>query len=309
MMLSRTAAQLYWMSRYMERAENLARMLDVSHTLSLLPQTLPTASEISVPLAITGSLDAYRSRHGELKAETVLQFMTLDLDNPSSLLSCIKSARENAHAVRGKITAEMWENINATWLEARQLRQQGPVNYTRFFEWVKERSHLFRGATYGTMTRNDAFSFIRLGTFVERADNTARILDVKSHLVLPGQQEGAADYYLWSALLRSVSAFEAYQSHYRESITASRVAELLILRRDVPRSLRACFDEISAILPLIEGENGRLAKRQAAAIASELAYGSLDDILAEGLHPYLTRFLSETHALGEAIHQAYLEAA
>lgn len=320
-MLSRTAAQLYWMSRYVERAENLVRMLDVTHSLSLLPQSRGAMTELAAPLAVTGTLEAFTDSQQPLEAGGLFHFMALDLDNPASVLSCLKQARENAHAVRGQITTEMWESINATWLEARKLPKLGVPNVSSFFDWVKERSNLFRGATYGTLQRNDAYYFIRLGTFVERTDNTARLLDVKSQLIEPAVSslvpvdvalESAPDFYAWSALLRALSAFEAYHAIYRDSLDAKRVTELLILRPDVPRSLRACCDEIRNILPRIESrpgalDAGREVKQLAGRLALRLEYGSVDEILAQGVHPWLTTFLENTAQLCGAIREAYLE--
>ena len=150
-MLSRTAAQLFWMSRYLERAENLVRMLDVTHSLSLLPQSRGAMTEFAAPLAVTGTLSPYIAQNRKLDGEALFHYMALDLDNPASVLSCLKLARENAHAVRGKITAEMWEAINASWLEAREMPRRGITDVSGFFDWIKERSHLFRGATYGTL--------------------------------------------------------------------------------------------------------------------------------------------------------------
>ena len=210
-MLSRTASDLYWMSRYLERAENLARMLDVSYSLSLMPQDGrgDGLHELAMPLLITGTLEDFHERHGELHAERLLHFFALDAANPASIYSCLGAARASAHAVRGRITADMWENINATWLDIRDIAQQGLSRYgmSRFCEWVKERSHLFRGATYGTIMRNDAFRFIRLGTFIERADNTLRLLDARYEMA-GDQAEAVSDgtahaYYQWSALLRA----------------------------------------------------------------------------------------------------------
>ncbi len=321
-MLSRTASQLYWMSRYVERAENLVRMLDVTHSLSLLPQSHGARTELAAPLAVTGALLAYSTRHPQLDADHLFNFMALDLDNPASVLSCLKQARENAHAVRGQITAEMWEAINSTWLEGRTFPKRGIPSVSSFFDWVKERSHLFRGATYGTLQRNDAYMFIRLGTFIERADNTARLLDVKSQLIEPAVEtlapveapsESAPDFYAWNALLRSLSAFEAYHAIYRDSLEGRRVAELLILRPDVPRSLRACCEEIVAILPKIEANSGaldagRVVKKLAGQLALRLEYGSVDEILEQGLHRWLTGFLDESASLSEAIRGAYLQA-
>src|ERR1700716_2748261 len=245
-MLARVADRIFWMSRQMERAENMARILGVTSNLVLLDTGKLQEQNLLAPLAITETEEAYRARHAELPLPGLIEFMALDEDNPSSIYSCLKWARENAHAVRWQITSEMWETLNATWLEMRAI-PRGRVTgagATQFFDWVKERSHLFRGVTYGTIVRGEAFNFSRLGTFLERADNTARILDVKYHILLPSVEDvgGAVDYYQWAAVLRSVSSFEAYRKVYRDVITPVKVAELLIFRHDMPRSLHACSD-------------------------------------------------------------------
>ncbi len=321
-MLSRTASQLYWMSRYMERAENLVRMLDVTQSLSLMPQSRGAATELAAPLAVTGSLQAYQDQHSKFDAKKLFEFMALDFGNPASVLSCIKASRENAHAVRGQITAEMWEAVNATWLEAKNLPKRLSGNPSAFFDWVKERSHLMRGATVGTLQRSDAYCFIRLGTFIERGDNTARLLDVKSQLIEPAQdslqpvdtrQDSSAEFYAWSALLRSLSAFEAYHAVYRDSLDARRVAELLILRDDVPRSLRSCVGQVAAVLPEIQCQPGsldagRTPKLLAGQLALQLQHADIDAILAAGLHHWVTEFLTESAAVSAAINQSYFEA-
>ena len=316
-MLSRTAADLYWMSRHLERAENLARMLDVSYSLSLMPQDGrgDGLDELAMPLLITGTLDAYLGWHGELHGERMLHFFALDANNPASIYSCLRAARGNAHAVRGRITADMWENVNATWLEMRTIADGGLGRYgiSRFCEWVKQRSHLFRGATFGTLMRHDAFRFIRLGTYIERADNTLRLLDARYEMLgddAAGISDGSAyGYYQWSALLRALSAFEAFTELYREAPGARQVAELLILRDDVPRSLRSCLDEINQILASLPGNNGRPAQRLVAELDARLRYTGIDDILAEGLHGWLSDFILQVRELANAIHSAYLEAA
>lgn len=314
-MLSRTASDLYWMSRYLERAENMARMLDVSYSLSLMPQDGRTGlDEMTMPLLITGTLDDYIARHGELDHERLLHFFALDATNLGSIYSCLGAARASAHAVRGRITADMWENINATWLEIRGIAAQGLAQYgmSRFCEWLKERSHLFRGATYGTIMRNDAFRFIRLGTFLERADNTLRLLDARYEMMSIKALNTVADdsawsYYQWSALLRALSSFEAYTEIYRDAPAARPVAELLLLRADVPRSLRACTEEIDQILSVLPGLNGRPAQRAAAEMDARLRYTGIDDILQEGLHEWLNQFIDEIRELGNVIHRCYLE--
>lgn len=315
-MLSRTADDLYWMSRYLERAENLARMLDVSYSLSLMPQNGrgDGVDELAMPLVITGTQDEYLRRHGQFHADRMLHFFALDPENPASLYNCLRAARGNAHAVRGRITADMWENINATWLEMRGIAEQGLGRYgtTRFCEWVKERSHLFRGATVGTIMRSDAYRFIRLGTFIERADNTLRLLDARYELL--GEEEDPDDrsaraYYQWSALLRALSSFEAFAELYRGSPRARKVAELLLLRAEVPRSLQACLDELHTILGLLPGDNGRQAKRLAAELEARVRYTVINEVFEYGLHDWITERIDELGKLGDAIHSAYLEAA
>lgn len=314
-MLSRTASDLYWMSRYLERAENLARMLDVSYSLSLMPQDGrgDGLEELAMPLLITGALDDYLERHGQLHAERMLHFFALDEDNPASIYCCLQGARTNAHAVRGRITADMWENINATWLEMRGIAAQGLGRYgiSRFCEWVKERSHLFRGATFGTIMRGEAYRFIRLGTFIERADNTLRLLDARYEM-LGEEAEAISDtsargYYQWSALLRALSSFEAFTEIYRGSPRTHKIAELLLLRPEVPRSLRACLEELNLMLSGLPGENGRAAQRMAAELDARLRYTSIEEVLDEGLHVWLTDFILLVRQLGSSIHTSYLE--
>ncbi|MBC9251310.1 hypothetical protein A9179_13630 [Pseudomonas alcaligenes] len=314
-MLSRTASDLYWMSRYLERAENLARMLDVSYSLSLMPQDGrgDGLEELAMPLLITGTMDDYLERHGLLHAERMLHFFALDADNPASIYCCLQGARSNAHAVRGRITADMWENINATWLEMRGIAAEGLGRYgiSRFCEWVKERSHLFRGATFGTIMRGEAYRFIRLGTFIERADNTLRLLDARYEM-LGEEAEAVSDtsargYYQWSALLRALSSFEAFTEIYRGSPRTHKIAELLLLRPEVPRSLRACMEELNLMLAGLPGDNGRPAQRLAAELDARLRYTSIDEVLDEGLHTWLTDFILLVRQLGSSIHTSYLE--
>ncbi len=310
-MLSRTADHLFWMARYIERAENTARVLDVTHSTSLLPDDSPDAEAHLwyAPLNITGCADAYATQHGAVDADHVTRFIALDPVNPASIFSSLRRARDNALAIRGAITSEMWESINATWLDLNRMTSNlSSRRMTAFFDWVKERSHLFRGVTLGTILKDDALNFIRLGTFLERADNTARILDVKYHILLPSVSDvgGAADYYQWGALLRSVSAFEAYRKIYRDAISPQRVAELLILRADMPRSLHACLNEVESTLEIINGSTGREARRSAGELHAGLHFGLIEDIFVGGLHEYLTEFLVRTDRLAKSIRGAYL---
>lgn len=310
-MLSSTADHLYWMSRLVERAENTARILDVTSRMALLPAGSESRDqEWRAPLIITGLLESFLARYSEIDARNVVRHMALDTDNPSSICSCLMSARENARAVRSAITAEMWDSLNFTWLELRRTGEERieGAGAREFFDWIKQRSHLFRGITFGTILHDEAFQFIRLGTYLERADNTARILDVKYHVLLPSVQDvgGAADYYQWGAVLRSVSAFSAYRKIYRNVIIPRQVAELLILRDDMPRSLHACLHEIHEILKEIDGDAGREARRLAGDLHSRLRYGRIEDVFNRGLHQYLTDFLNRINVLGAEINRAFL---
>src|SRR5487761_2503288 len=309
-MLSSTADHLYWMARSLERAENTARMLDVTYRMSLLKQALTEPyNEWRAMLSISGLHEDFEARYDVPSAANVLHFMALDEKNLGSIFNSIFTARENARAVRGSITSEMWEALNSPWLPVRQFHADGigEDGVSKFFEWVKERAHLSRGIAHGTMLRDDTFRFIRLGNFLERADNTARILDVKYHILLPSPTDvgGAQDYYQWGALLRSVSAFEAYRKIYRDVIVPLKVAQLLILRMDMPRSLHACMDEIHDILEILAGDTGSEARRMAGELHARLHYGRIEDIMALGLHEYLTDFLAQTHRLGHHINQGF----
>ena len=309
-MLSRTASNVYWMARYMERAENSARILDVTHQMSLLPRDSDEShQEWYAPLNITGTLDAFMQRYDAVNAANVLRHIALDPTNPTSIYSSIYAARENARATRGNITTEMWESLNSTWLELQGMKtsQLQSIGVSRFFEWVKERSHLFRGVSHGTMLHDDGFHFIRLGTFLERSDSTARILDVKYHILLPSLKDvgGAVDYYQWGALLDSVSAFEPYRKVYRDVITPLKVAELLILREDMPRSLHCCLNEVSSLLIKINGASGAESRRRAGELYARLHYTRIADIFQFGLHEYLTDFLLRINALDNEIERGF----
>jgi uncharacterized alpha-E superfamily protein len=311
-MLSRVGDRIFWMSRFMERAENLARILGVTSNVVLCSAPETREQNLLAPLTITGCTSEFFERHDTTSLTSLIDFMALDAGNPSSIYACLKLARDNAHEVRWQITSEMWETINATWYEMRAFRREqvtGP-DATRFFDWVKERSHLFRGVTYGTIMRGEAYNFSRLGTFLERADDTARILDVKYHILLPRIEDvgGALDYYQWAALLRSVSGFETYRTIYRDQILPINVAELLILETRMPRSLAACLAHIDHALSRVTGQNDRSAKRLACELQARLVHGDIEEIFRGGLHEYLTEFLTDTHELGQRIQRAYLGA-
>lgn len=327
-MLSRVADRIFWMSRQMERAENMARILGVTSNLVLFGNHEAQGQNLLAPLTITGTAEAFAAQHDKLTLPALIDFLAFDQSNPSSIWSCLRDARENAHAVRWQITSEMWETLNATWIELRgfgrrtttarrrsdaargelSLADSVGAEATRFFDWVKDRSHLFRGVTYGTIVRGEAFNFSRLGTHLERADNTARILDVKYHILLPRVEDvgGALDYYQWAALLRSVSAFETYRLIYRDQIFPIKVAELLILEQRMPRSLAACAAQVNASLERIVGQNDAAAKRLSGELFVRLTHADIEEIFQSGLHEYLTDCLDDINELGSRMQRASL---
>ena len=317
-MLSRTADHLFWMSRYTERAENTARMLNVSYETSLLPQSADAAQAgWEGLLSISELIPAYTAKHGEVTPANVLEFMVRDGNNPSSILSCLRAARENARAVRGALTTEVWETMNQTWLEYNRLVKEGALEKDpgELFEWVKFRSHLSRGVTLGTMLQDESFHFQRIGTFLERADNTARLLDVKFHARNTeffgsgvGNEGKEVDFYHWSAVLRSVSAFEVYRKVYRNVIRPEKVAELLILRAEMPRSLVYCMDEVVSNLRAVANDQSHETIRRAGRLRADLQFSRIDEILATGLHAFLTQFLDRVNDLGGGISRNFLVA-
>ncbi len=310
-MLSRTADHLFWMARYTERAENTARMLDVRVQYSLMPQSERAAQQGWRSMLDVCELEApFDAKYGAPTQQDVIDFMVRDPDNPSSIASCLREARENARAVRGTLTTEVWETENTTWLELRhhldsRMFEQHPA---QFLAWVKHRSHLSRGVTLGTMFQDEAFNFIRLGTFLERADNTARILDVKFKFLASdtGQAGAQGDFYYLAALLRSVSAFEIYRKVYRDTITPARVAALLILHAKMPRSLVACLAAVLANLQEVRNELSHETERLAGKLHATLQFALIDEILKDGLHDFLTDFLAAIATLAGGISRDFL---
>jgi uncharacterized alpha-E superfamily protein len=327
-MLSRTADHLFWMARYMERAENTARMLDVNYQASLLPQSADeAASGWKGLLGISELSGDFATRYGAITLANVMRYMVSDAENGSSIRNCLQAARENARAVRGTLTTEVWETQNQTWLEFQRMiaGESFLRDPSTLFEWVKFRSHLSRGVTVGTMLQDESFHFLRIGSFLERADNTARLLDVKFHAVESeyhgggngqsqsqgGQGQGQGrdievDFYHWSGILRSVSGFEVYRKAYRNVIKPEKVAELLILRPDMPRSMAACMHEVVINLQKVANEQSADTLRRAGRLQADLQYGRIDEILATGLHAYLTQFLERVNTLGVGISRDFL---
>ena len=311
-MLSRTADHLYWMSRYTERAENTARMLDVSYQMSLLPQSDQAATAAwRAMLEISELSEDFATKYSAVTPANVLNYMTQDMDNPSSIMQCLRAARENARAVRGAMTTDLWETVNTTWLDAQRQVGNGLLKIapTSFFEWVKFRSHQTRGVHIGTMMRDEVYHFIALGTFVERADNIARLLDVKFLAAKEHTGDTLAhveEFYFWAAILRSLSAFENYRKVYRNVITPERVAELLILRWQNPRSLTACLGQVVDLLHKVRNSQSGATELEARSILAELRDLEIHEILERGVHEYLTAFIARISVLSANISHNFL---
>lgn len=310
-MLGRVADQLYWMGRYSERTESMARIIDVADRMTLTPQSEETRqSAWTSALEVAGALDEYEETHGDINSADVLHYLALDPKNPSSIYSSIRATRENARALRGSITTEMFESINATWLELQAMNADvlKSAGRRRFFDWVKERAHLFRGVAEGTMLRDEAMSFMNIGLDLERADCTARLLDSKYHVLLPASEEvgGALDYYQWGTLLRSLSAFRAYHKIYRDRISAVRVAELIMLNAQMPRSLRSCYDRLAETLEDLCGAETLDCQRIAGSLHSWLQYRRIEEIFEHGLHEFLTEFIEGNAGVGVQLERDFM---
>ena len=312
-MLSRTADSLYWLSRYTERAENLARILDVAQRLAALPSAYAGVSnEWESAVATAACTEHFYNTYAEATRENVIHFIVGSEANPSSIRACIETARNNARAVRTAITTEMWETLNDAWNDLQQvnLAAMSPAELTVFLDSVKQTSLHFDGAAYRTMLRTDQYWFQRLGTFVERADNMARLLDVKYHLLLPEKEQvgGGLDYFQWTSILRSVNALTSFHWVYRENVQPWLVADFLILRPEQPRSLISCYKALNDYLDQLAEAYGRQgpAQHTARAITARLQNAEMETIFQSGLHEFLTAFIDDNNDLGGAISQQYL---
>jgi uncharacterized alpha-E superfamily protein len=312
-MLSRTADSLYWVSRYVERAEYLARILEATTRLSNLPSSYGgAASEWESCVKTAGCKELFEQHHQTANEANVHDFLCFSPENPSSIRNCIEIARANARAVRTALTYEMWDALNSAWLELKKY-DGGKLtrdDFGRFIEFVKTLSLTFDGSAYRTMLRSDAYWFSRLGVYVERADNTARILDVKYHVLLPETERvgGSLDYFQWTTILREVSALTAYHWVYRESIKPWLVADLLIFNRQMPRSFASCYENISRFLDALGETYGRQgpSQRMARKTLSTLANRKMGDIYDNGLHEFITEFIDDNNRLGSTISEQYL---
>ncbi len=308
-MLSRVANSIYWLNRYIERAENIARFVDVN--LNLLLDSVVVDDRQWEPIVITtGDLDIFRSRYGAATAQNVVQFLTYDEKYPNSILSCLQSARHNARSVREIISSETWEQVNSFYFMVKEAAEaKVKPDLPGFFAAVKMASHQFAGVMDATMSHNEAWHFGQIGRSIERADKTARILDVKYFIILPNGVGSALDELQWISLLKSASAYEMYRKTYRR-ISPSDIARFLIFDREFPRSIQYCLNSAEKCLHLISGSRSNTwcnsAEHQLGKLRSELDFMSIEEIIEIGLHEFLDRTQSRLNSVSQEISDTFL---
>lgn len=310
-MLSRVAESIYWVARYVERAENIARFIDV--TLNVILDQPEGAAEPWLPLVnTTGDHKLFAERYGKPTSENVIKFLTFDPEYPNSIISCLHYARESARSVRETISSEMWEQLNVFYYLVMDAAIRGETLEMPqdFFHEVKQASHLFNGVTDSTLSRNQAWHFFQLGKMLERADKTSRILDVKYFILLPSAKlvGTPTDDLQWQAVLRSVSGFEMYRKRYHK-ITPARVVEFLVLDREFPRAIQHCIEMADVCLHAISGRPAgtfsNSAEQRLGQLKSELAYANVEEIIHNGLHQYLDSLQTRVNKIGEGIHETF----
>ncbi|WP_372622704.1 alpha-E domain-containing protein [Falsiroseomonas sp.] len=311
-MLARTADSLFWMGRYTERAGNTARGMQVALRMAGLAGSLGGGrDEWRNLLVAAGAEPGFRGTGRAVTPEAVIGWLALDAENHSSIANCIEAARRNGRAVRTALTVDMWEALNDTWREMRARAASATDEDTLpgFLDWVRARTLLFNGAAADTMLRDEGWLFVHLGVMLERADNTARLLDSKHQALSGAGAEGAVAYAEWQALLRSVSALRSFQWVYHTRLRPDLVAELLLFRPELPRSLVACHVRVLHALERVAAATGGRRgdpQRIAAEINDALAKGRVEDIMARGLHDWLTAQIDRNVELGDAIQRLYL---
>ncbi len=311
-MLARVAESIYWMSRYVERAENVARFIEVNLNL-MLDLPVGSAQQWQPLVETTGDAEEFAKRYGKAIQSNVIQFLTFDRENVNSILSCLRAARENARSVREIISSEMWEQLNQFYLMVNSANSASRTDPQDLFASVRMAGHLFAGVTDATMTHNESWNFCRLGRMLERADKTSRILDVKYFLLLPTAADvgTTADDIQWAAVLRSASAFEMYRkSHGR--IAPNRVVEFLLLETEFPRAIQYCLmqarDSVHAISGTPTGIFRHPVERLFGELCSELAYARVEAIITSGLHEYLDRLQTKMNQVGNGIAETFFAA-
>ncbi len=309
-MLSRVAESIYWMSRYVERAENVARFVDVTHNMTLdMPPG--SAEQWGALVDASGDHELFEKKYGAQTRENVVQFLTFDRENPNSILACVTAARENARAIRDVLPSEMWEHLNQFYLTVRETAD-GPLDSPNdFFQYVRNASHLFIGITIATFSQGEEWHFARLGRVLERADKTSRMLDVKYFILLPRVQDVGTpiDDLQWSSVLRSVSGFEMFRRKHH-GITPRRVVGFLVLDRLFPRAIMHCVDvayhSLHAISGSPEGTFWNVAEKRLGQLRSELAYTTVDEIIRTGLHEFLDALQTKLNDVGDGIYQTFI---
>lgn len=311
-MLSRTADNLFWIARYMERAETAARLLEVGSRIALLPSAAGYRNEWDSLLQASGNADAFGRKYGDPVQRNIESFLFFDRDNPSSVASCITTARENGRIVRTALTAQVWDALNTAFQELRHLERtpRSELELSRLTEWTMRHAAMVRGAIEATLLRNDGWDFLNLGYHLERADNTARLMDVKYYVLLPKVEfvGSGLDNYQWTTLLRAMSAHRAFHWAYGGEVTAAKIAHFLILNSQCPRSLITCVEEISLHLDRLAKAYGTRSEAQGRAqdMLAALEATKVEDIFDEGLHEFLSRFIREVAGLGSMVHDTYL---
>jgi uncharacterized alpha-E superfamily protein len=306
--LSRTADHLYWMARYLERTEGLARMLDAHHRLSLLPRSPEEVLQgWAASLVSLGMHREYMGRHGTITPRMAFDFIAFDREHSGSIVSCLRAVRENARAVRGTMTSDLWETLNSTYLDSRAFDESMPEE-TRgnFLEWVKYRSHLTRGVTTGTMPRDEALSFMRIGTYLERADNTTRLLEARWRDPGGRGERLIAEASEWAVLLRAMSAFETYRRVWRTSLTPRGVTELLLMRQDLPQSVHRSLADLHTNLSLVANHQSDETLRFAGEMHAQFRFGRFEELCAGGVTTFLDRFQMRLRDLGVRIAHDFL---
>lgn len=317
-MLSRVADSLYWMTRYIERAENNARILDVNLQVTLDSDDAGTEADLYEWQPILATLEdvkVFQSVYEKINGDTVCDFVTFEKNNPNSIWSCIAAARENARTVREYISSEMWERINSLylWLKSETWRDLAGSAGIDFYRHVVDQCHQFHGTTDQTLTHGEGWEFMQVGKFLERTDSTSRILDLKYHILLPhGEQVGGTlDIVQWQAVLRSCSAFEAYRKVFTGAVTPWSVAEFVILHDRFPRSIRFCVDSLDTALHRISGCDrahfSNEAERLSGRLCAELNYVTPGEIFAKGMHEYLDAIQQRLIEIGNAMREQYCE--
>ena len=310
-MLSRVAEAVYWMSRYIERAENVARFIDVNYNLTL-GEGSSLSSQWAPLVYTTGDQELFEKLHGEPTRERVLHFLAFDKQNPNSIYSCISNARENARSVRDAITAPMWQQINTFYrmVKSAVKDKDALTELNGFLDAVKTASHTLVGMTYATMSHGEAWHFSRMGRLMERADKTSRIVDVQYYLLLPSSQEvgSVLDVVRWSALLKSASALTMYRRNHGK-ITPTNVAKFLILDRNFPRAMHFCLiraqDSMLQITGTPMGTFNSKSEQLMGKLRTSLNYTGIDDVIHEGMHEYIDQFQNQLNQLGKAIYQDF----